>query len=63
MCRLPKGLPFPGADLVTDDAEDDSIAAEGVGETGHGSGSAPDFSETSFNDIRGADLSPMGLQP
>ena len=46
---------------MTDDAEDDPVAAGRVGEAGHGSSAASDFPETSFNDIGGAHLAPVRL--
>ena len=44
---------------MTDDAEDDPIAAGRVGEAGQGSRAASDFPETAFNDIGGAQLPPQ----
>jgi hypothetical protein len=45
---------------VTDDAENDPIAARRVGEAGHRARAAPHLAEGALDDVRGADLAPVG---
>jgi hypothetical protein len=44
---------------VTDDSEDDVVAAGGVSEAGHGPGAAPHLSEGSLDDVGATDLPPV----
>lgn len=47
---------------MTEDAEDDGVAAGRIGKAAHGSGSASDFAEGVLDDVGGTNLPPVSLR-
>jgi len=61
LCKYAEGAGFPLQIESLEDGVDDSVHGLHVDEADHGPGFSPDFDETAFDDVGGAQLAPQVL--